>query len=86
VNSAADLNHPIDVQFNTTSVDGWPFIVCEVLLINMPQVLSYIGVGLGSFHGGHERFSWLWLCMGANWFDEHQSGDRNLEAHREQTN
>ena len=24
------FNHPIDVQFETSSAEGWPFFVCEV--------------------------------------------------------
>jgi hypothetical protein len=27
------LNHPIDVQYNTSCFDGWPYLVCEVRLV-----------------------------------------------------
>jgi hypothetical protein len=28
---SAILNHPIDIEYETGSSEGWPFFVCEVL-------------------------------------------------------
>ena len=33
LNGLANLNHPIDAFFETSSIEGWPFFVCEVLFI-----------------------------------------------------
>jgi hypothetical protein len=40
------LNHPLDVQFNTESSEGWPRLVCE--LWRRDSVFSLGGGGGGA--------------------------------------
>lgn len=52
------LNHPIDVQYNTSCFDGWPYLVCEV------RALSFLFVDwLGRF--GIARKREFVVCLGA---------------------
>ena len=41
----AVLNHPIDVVYETSSTEGWPFIVCEVWDKSNEESRGFIGCG-----------------------------------------
>ena len=41
----AILNHPIDIVYETSSTEGWPFIVCEVWDKSNDESRGFIGCG-----------------------------------------
>lgn len=46
------LNHPIDVQYNTSRCDGWPSLVCEVIFIYhiiFYHIISYLFIFCNRF-------------------------------------
>ena len=71
-NGVALLSHPIDVQFECSSIDGWPLFICEVKSFSVLQctVLLYdpennYYVGMGQVFGSSEMFLWLWERVAA---------------------
>lgn len=44
-NGVAILNHPIDAFYETTTAEGWPFIVCEVWDKSTDGVKGFCGCG-----------------------------------------
>ena len=47
--SRAELNHPIDVTYTTNTVEGWPFFVCEgiILFITINIIIITITISMG---------------------------------------
>lgn len=59
----ATLNHPIDSSFQTSSIEGWPFLVCEVWDKSEEGIRSFVGCGsawLPPSHGAHSIDVFLW--------------------------
>lgn len=40
VSGFAPLNHPLDVYYETSSSEGWPFLVCEVMSVSFAIVFN----------------------------------------------
>mmetsp|Transcript_26380 Transcript_26380/g.39137 ORF Transcript_26380/g.39137 Transcript_26380/m.39137 type:complete len:182 (-) Transcript_26380:236-781(-) len=59
----ATMNHPIDAQFNTSTSEGWPFLVCEVWDRSFDGSRGFCGCGcvwLPSSYGKHDLEIILW--------------------------
>jgi hypothetical protein len=64
VDGRAVLNHPLDVQFNTESSEGWPRIVCELWRReSIVSVSLSSGSGSGSGSGGGDATRGLLGCV-----------------------
>lgn len=67
----AILNHPLDVQFETSSMEGWPFLVFEVW--DKSEVGSRNLVGCGSAFlpqaiGAHHFDIYIWKPTNPSWY------------------
>lgn len=59
----ATLNHPIDAYYNTSSSEGWPFLVCEIWDKTDEGLRSFLGCGsawLPSSSGRHSIDIAIW--------------------------
>ncbi len=59
----AILNHPIDIQFETSSSEGWPVFVCEIWDKTHDSAKSFVGCGsawLPTSPGEHSVDVFLW--------------------------
>jgi len=58
-NGLATLNHPVDAYYETSTVEGWPFFVCEVWDKSLVGVKSFCGCGS----------AWLPMSPGEHYVD-----------------
>lgn len=61
----AVFNHPIDLQFDTSTSEGWPFFICEVRLRLLSEKRYDYSPGLGKITFWNKKFYWVRVRLDA---------------------
>ena len=79
-------NHPLDLHFYASAIQGWPHVLLEVFTLNAHGIreICQCGEGEGKREEGRKgaegRFRWIWLFVSADSTRRTRVGSEYLET------